>query len=356
MRRKILLTGILLGCYMAAFAANPEVLRRTLYYRSVDQNGDSLTLSGAVSVPASKDAKGVILVTHYTIAAKDEAPSVKPTSEAKYLAEDYVLLMPDYIGYGATADRIHPYLHGELTATNCVDMLFAARPLLDTMDLDVSLDSIYLMGYSQGGASAIWTLKKLEEEYRDRVYVKHCFVGAGPYDVAATYDEAIRTNKVGSPLVIPMLVEGTNESYNLGLDRSFFYTKAMERKYNKYIKDKEYGVVEIFFLTLNHRVSHWLTKEGMDKTLPMTRKLYDGLVRSSIVGEHVHYDWEPESNLYVFHSYKDDIVTFRCAEHLQQRYPERENITYDFGNYGSHLKASGIFYSKVQQMLRELNP
>ena len=54
---------------MAAFAANPEVLRRTLYYRSVDQNGDSLTLSGAVSVPASKEAKGVILVTHYTIAA-----------------------------------------------------------------------------------------------------------------------------------------------------------------------------------------------------------------------------------------------------------------------------------------------
>ncbi len=341
------------GCAvgLCAFASKTPIQEHVLLYSSVDQHGDSLTLSGKVCIPSDKPAKGIMLIPHYTISSNDEAPSNKLTTDAKYFQDDYVLLLPDFIGYGVTQDRVHPYLHGELTARNCVDMYMSALPMLDSMALNIPLDSIYLFGFSQGGASALWTLKLIEEEYADKIHVIKCFAGGGPYDVAATYDHALATNYVFLPLVIPMLVLGTDAAYDLNLNRSDFFTPKMEKAYKKYIEDKKHGITSIYFSLPNHKVSHWLTKQAMDKSCPQTQKLYEGLVRSSLVYDTKCPSWTPQAPIYVFHSTKDNVVTIQCAEHLRRCYPDLPNITYDFGDYGSHMKASYIFYRRVRDML-----
>lgn len=148
MRRSVLILLLL----SAWFLGHAEVREQAVTYMSVDQHGDSIRLSGLLSIPDS--ARGIILIPHYTIAACDESPSQKPTGEAKAFRDNYVLLMPDYIGYGITCERTHPYLHGALTARNTVDMLLGLQPMLDSLSLGISLDSIYIVGYSQGGAAA----------------------------------------------------------------------------------------------------------------------------------------------------------------------------------------------------------
>lgn len=345
------------NCQMSIVSA--DVREHVLLYGSVDQHGNSLTLSGKISVP--DEPKGIILLPHFTVAANDEVPSTSTTVEAKYLRDDYVLIMPDYIGYGVTRDRVHPYLRGDLTARNCADMYFASAPVLDSMGVRLPKDTIIIVGFSQGGASALWTLKLLEE-YSDRVCVKSCYAGSGPYDVAATYDEAIRQNKVGMPMVIPMLVMGTSEAYDLRLKREMFLTEYMNDRYDDYIASKEQSVMKLYFKMFNHRVDRWLTSYGGDKKQPETRRLYEGLLRSSLV----HYpldssevgqevicpEWRPKAQVYVFHSYSDPIVTFRCAEHLQRCWQGLPNVTFDFGDYGSHLRSSRIFYHKVKEKLR----
>ena len=340
--------------------AMAQVREHVLLYKSVDQHGDSLVLSGKVFVP--EEPKGIILLPHFTIASNDEVPSTSTPIEAKELMDDYVLVMPDYIGYGATRDRVHPYLRGDLTARNCVDMLFASVSVLDSMGVRLPKDTISIVGFSQGAATALWTLRLLEEEYSDKVYVRQCLAGSGPYDVAATYDEAVRQNKVGMPLVIPMLVMGTSEAYDLGLKRELFLTEYMNARYDDYVTSKEHSFVVLYFKMLNHRVDKWLTPYGADKTQPETRRLYEGLLLSSLV----HYpldscelgqevicpEWRPKSEVYIFHSYNDRIVTFRCAEHLRRCWGELPNVTYEFGNYGSHLRSSRTFYPKVKERLK----
>ena len=159
----------------AAPAKKGGVLEHVLYYTSVDQHGDSLTLSGKIYVPA--EPKGIILLPHYTIASNAEVPSTGGSGEERFLRNDYVLIMPDYIGYGATRDRVHPYLHGELTARNTVDMLLASRAAVDSMlqattpARHLTVDTISVVGFSQGGATALWVLKLLEQNYADRVHV-----------------------------------------------------------------------------------------------------------------------------------------------------------------------------------------
>jgi len=345
--------------WMALWAQSETHVEHVLYYTSVDQHGDTLTLSGKITVP--EQPKGIILMPHYTIASNDEVPSNTTTAEAKYFMDDYVLIMPDYIGYGASRDRVHPYLRGDLTARNCVDMLFASHPVLDSLQVSLPKDTIYIVGFSQGGASALWTFKLLEEEYSDKVCVRQCFAGSGPYDVAATYDESIRTNKVGMPMVIPMLVMGTNEAYDLGLSREVFLTPKMNKCYDDFVTSKNHSFTTLYFRMPSHKVSTWLTAHGADKTQPDTRRMYEGLLLSSLV----HYplddseigreiicpEWRPKAKVYVFHSYNDRIVTFRCAEHLRRCWQDLPNVTYDFGNYGSHLRSSKTFYPRVKRMM-----
>ena len=337
------------------------IRERVLYYTSVDQHGDTLTLSGKVSVP--DNPSGIILLPHFTIASNNEVPSTSTIAESKYLRKDYVLIMPDYIGYGVTRDRVHPYLRGDLTARNCVDMFFASWPLLDSMHVALPKDTISIVGFSQGGATALWILKLLEQEYSDRVCVKHCCAGSGPYDVAATYDYSIQHNKVGMPMIVPMLVMGTSEAYDLDLQRKQFFTAGMDKHYDDYVTSKKHSFTLLYFLMPSHKVDSWLSTYGADKRNPETGKLYQALVSSSLV----HYpldslapgqdtlclSWRPKASVYVFHSYNDRIVPFVNAEHLQRCWQRMDNVTFEFGHYGSHLRSNKTFFPLVKKRLRQ---
>lgn len=340
-------------------SAQKSVLERVVLYPSHDQTGDTLTLSGKLCVPQDRKPKGIILLPHWTINGDFEAPSNKLIGEAKYFIKDYVLVMPDYIGYGVTGKRMHPYLHGEITARNTVDMMLYCRQILDSMALGIPTDSIFIVGYSQGGATALWALKLIEEEYADRIHVRKCFAGGSPCDVASIYDEAVKFNAASVPPEIPLLVLGTSVSYGLDLNPKDFFTPAMLRAYDKYIAPKDKSIIQLYFLMPNHKLTHWMTTAGMDKTRPETKRFYDGMLRSSLV----HYDldggktdsicpeWRPKAPLYVFQSTNDRLVIYKNGVHLRRCLGEMPNITWDFGKYGDHMPASFVFLSKVKKMI-----
>ena len=356
--KRIFFIGLLLVCWTIG-SAKERVLERVVLYPSHDQYGDSLTLSGKLCVPEDRKPKGIILLPHWTISDASEAPSRKVTGEAKYFIQDYVLVMPDYIGYGVSGDRMHPYLHGELTARNTVDMLLYCQPILDSMALGIPTDSIFIVGYSQGGATALWTLKLIEEEYAERIHVRQCFAGGSPCDVASIYDEAVRHNAASVPPEIPLLVLGTSASYGLNLKREDFFTPAMIRAYDRYIAPQDKSIIQLYFLMPNHKLSHWMTPAGMDKSRPETQRFYEGMLRSSLV----HYDldggeadsicpeWKPTAPLYVFQSKNDRLVSYMNGAHLRRCLGERANISWDFGRYGDHMAALHVFMNKVKKMI-----
>lgn len=346
MRQWLLLFLLALPLSLAA-----GVYETVITYPSVDQHGEPVMLSGKVSVPTGKEAKGVMLVLHYTIGANKEVPSSCTPYEAKQFRKDYVLIMPDYIGYGATKDRFPPYLHGALTAQNSVDMIPYAQRVLDSLQYAIRIDSLFVIGFSQGAEAALWTLKLLEEQYSTQYHVTHCFIGSGPYNVAATYDNAVSSNKVGMPMAVPLLVMGTSVSYDLNLSREQLFTPYMDKRFDELIASKKHGLMDLFMRMPKHNLSAWLSDTGRDKTQPETQRLYEGLLRSSLLHDGISPAWTPKAPLYVFHSTQDDVVTFHCAEHLQNRYPNEPNITYDFGPYGSHLKSLFKFFSRVKEQL-----
>lgn len=329
-------------------------------YRSTDQHGEEVWLSGKVYVPKNEQAKGIILLPHYTVAANKEVPSECNPIEARLAKKGYAVVMPDYLGYGATsvwadtifseppftepqAPRVHPYLDAKLTARNSVDMLLAAKEYIRNMGVKLENDSLIIVGFSQGAAAAIASLRLLEEEYPE-VAIKKCYAGSGPYDVCATYDDAVRRNRLGMAVVVPMLVMGTSEAYDLHLRPEDFFTPYMLARYEQIVYIKNKGLVEWAFSMPSHKLSKYMTKEGMDKKQPETARMYDGFKRSSIVYTEgdtlVRPDWKPSTPIYLFHSTNDDIVCFDCAVHLHTFLAAQGcEVTTQFGRYGGHLSS-----------------
>ncbi len=151
--------------------------------------GEEVTASGLVAVPDKEGDYPVLSFQNGTNTLYANAPSVNPFYTLYEMLEcvastGYVVVIPDYLGFGASEDIFHPYLHKESTVTSIIDMLRA----LSELDTDIAknitfLNEYYLMGYSQGGWATLALLEEIDKNYSSDFNVAGCTCGAGPYDI-----------------------------------------------------------------------------------------------------------------------------------------------------------------------------
>lgn len=311
-------------------------------YLTTDQNGNALRASGKLYLPKFGKIKGVIIANHYTIGSNREAPSENFCFEAVFATKGYAVLMADYIGYGLTKDKIHPYLHLHSTAQSVVDLALCVKGYLNSLNRDLASDEIILVGYSQGGAVTLGVQQLIEKEYASDFKIKQVYAGAGPYDIASTYDYCINKDETGIPCAIPMIVQGLNEGDNLGLSMESFFQDNLLNNYNEWINSKMYTVNSINFLIGENKLTKILTQEALDKTSEKTSIIYKSMLKNSII------NWRPIASIFLFHSTTDDMVPFINSENLKKSFEEQGvDFVYDFSDYGSHMVAAVEFMKKV---------
>lgn len=320
-------------------------------YMSIDQNGEPIRLSGKIMLPAKGKIRNVIVVSHYTIGADYEAPSESFQLEGVLVPMGYALVFADYIGFGATVDHVHPYLCANLAAQNVVDLLDVAVPYLEKIGRAPMSKEIYLMGYSQGGATtmAVQRLLETDDRYRSKYIIRRNFAGAGPYDIAATYDKAVADDKIGIPCAIPMIIQGMNVGENLGLDYNCFFQPNLSEHLDEWINSKRYTVAEIADLMGAERLSDFMTAEAMQKRDSTTSSLYRAMLHNSIASA---WGWTPQAPVYMFHSQDDDTVPFLNSQRAKAVFSDC-NIEYNFGHYGTHQMGCVRFIGCVTEMLKQ---
>ena len=182
-------------------------------YWSTDPQGDSLLVSGRVYLPKQRYLNGIMIGCHYTITSDIEAPSNMLSMESLCAMKGYAVIMPDYVGYGLSRDKVHPYLHWRSAAKTAVDLLNCMPELLEYYGYSYPID-VVVTGYSQGGAVALGVTRMLEE--LDSMWiVRKLYAGAGPYDPAGTYLYSMERNEMGIPAAIPLIVMGLSYAYEL---------------------------------------------------------------------------------------------------------------------------------------------
>ncbi len=313
-------------------------------YAGHDLDGSPLTLSGKLLLPARGKIKNMLIVSHFTIGANYECPSESFPLEGILAGKGYAVVIADYIGFGVTRDRIHPYMHVESTARSVVDMALAVKPYLEHIGRKPESEEVILLGYSQGGSTTLGVMDIIQDEFEDLLPIKEVYAGGGPYDLAATFDVSMLEDLTGIPCAIPMIVQGINEGDKLGLDISQFFKPVLLQNYNDWINSKNYTVKQINIMMNARSVSDLMTDVGRDKKNPETARLYKALMLNSVL----HFI--PRHPIHFFHSTEDTTVPFVNGQKAEEFF-KGHNISYDFGEYGKHSMGAVRFILSIYKQL-----
>ena len=315
-------------------------------YWSQTPQGDSLLVSGRVYLPKYRILNGIIIANHYTMTSDEEVPSNRISMEMIFLMKGYAVIMPDYVGYGLSREEVHPYLHWRSAAQTAVDLLNCMPELLDYYGYSYPKD-VVVTGYSQGGAVALGVARMIEENYHqeNEWTVRKLYAGAGPYDPAGTYLFSMERNEMGIPAAIPLIVMGLNDAYELGFTLDEFFLDPLLSNYEDWVVSKEYTVGQINQLMGSTIMSELMTEDALTLDSPQADMLYEVLLWNSNVG----YDLQAPA--YFLHSLEDEVVPLLNSINLEAEMPDKEEKTFDFDYYGSHMEASVPFIQYVYQDL-----
>jgi len=151
--------------------------------------GENVVASGLVCVPTAEGSYPLMSFQNGTNTLYSAAPSEDPGADLFKLLEmmsssGFVIAIPDYLGFGASDDMFHPYLHAESTVQSVTDMLRAVKELIEGNTSVTLNNDLYITGYSQGGWSTMQLQKAIETQYSSEFNLKASACGAGPYDIS----------------------------------------------------------------------------------------------------------------------------------------------------------------------------
>lgn len=162
-------------------------------YRSRDEKNRAVVLSGLIVLPRGGAPNGLVIFNHGTMVSSALAPSrfsgKSNDSEAEmatlaFASGGYAVAMPDYLGLGDQKGA-HPYPLGAANSRSAVDIIEPARTLAARQNTPVG-SKLFVSGYSEGGAVAMWAVRDLEAKRGALYNVDAAALASGPYDLSDT--------------------------------------------------------------------------------------------------------------------------------------------------------------------------
>jgi len=185
--------------------------------------------SGLVCLPSTPGSYPVISFQNGTNTAHAEAPSIDPDNSGYLVMEfmastGYAILIPDYIGFGASSDILHPYYHKETSNNAVLDLLKAFIELGESESVVATgNDSLFLMGYSQGGWATLAALESMEDNSSLNMNVIAASAGAGAYNLTDFSKYVIDLESFPSPMYMPYFIYSHHEYGNITGSMDLFF-------------------------------------------------------------------------------------------------------------------------------------
>jgi len=292
------------GSPIAVMLPDVQVRVDAIRYRTVSPAGEQLEASGIVCYPATGDFKGVVVAPHFSISADKESPSsVMATIESTLAFLGYVVIAPDYLGFGSTVNLPQPYLHTGSAGQVTSDMVFAVREHLEQVNRAID-DELYVVGYSQGGYSSLAFAKMVQEKYASRILVKKVFAGGGPYDPAGMFNTFIKENRLDNPATVVLTIVGADYSNRLQLDYTRVFQEPLLSNYKEWVVSKKYTLGQINAKIGNREFDSFIHPDiYLAERNNEFNKLYDSLEKNRLTS-----GWTPTFPLVLFHGRKDKTV------------------------------------------------
>ena len=171
-----------------------DVTSQQVKYLSRHPDGaPSDELTAAITFPVTETASSfaprnrIIILTHAT----GSTPGDLNNTDAWYIlanlfaSRGYLVIAPDNYGRGGTKDTPETYLMGTRTALNSVDLIRHVLANTNYKDFYEGSD-LTIIGYSQGGHSALGLYLALETNHATNLTVKEVYSGGAPHNLYRT--------------------------------------------------------------------------------------------------------------------------------------------------------------------------
>lgn len=295
-----------------------------LTYNTALESGDIVEASGTISFPKNKTGASPLLsYQHATIFSDGAVPSNDPTFDftpAYAATAGFVVVAPDYIGYGASKSKTHPFLQATPSANSVIDLIRAARLFVAERGLSLN-NQLFLAGYSEGAYVSMAAHQHMESFHADEFTVTGSVIGGGPYDVRGTVDDMLlNPQRIKSPATIGYMVHAYDRYYELD---------------NLTVR----AIASPHHLTVDGYYDGSRSSTAINGMLPRaTDELFDSFFLSSYAGiageltlkhhlnENNVYNWAPAAPIRLFHGADDAIVPYANSVQAASRMNEYEGV------------------------------
>ena len=302
---------------------------------------EEIKASGLILLPSAQEPLPLLVYFYPTLLYKSWAPSLIPPFSLSmdpledyrlmliFLAlQGYIVIVPDHIGYGSSADKPHPYLHKK-SVMQTRAFLQSSVEALKERGLPIQKE-LFIMGYSQGGHGALAFAEAVQNSPIG-FEIKAVGAGGGPYDLLYTVQEQLSQKEILKLVTAPLL-----QSY------SYIYNWDL----NDIVKRESYSddISQVY---------KWDSLEQAVKSLPSSvNSLFHSQFLRGIkskrdnfyqraLEENSVYDWDPHFPLLLFHVQKDDIVPYKNMEIAYRSLMSRRN---------SQIKKKNCDFEKVEDL------
>jgi len=281
----------------------------------INYQGVDRTASGLLAVPITSDPLPMASLQHGTIAANKNAPSVgyNDYSTLTWFASlGYILAIPDYIGFGETADLLHPYYHAEYTAMSVINMLFAARQYANQESLAFN-NKLFLAGYSEGGFATMATHMFLENDHPEEFELVASSPGAGGYDINGMLEYFFAMDTYPDPFYIAYVAMAYKETYDLENPLSDFFN-APYASVIPTLFDGDLSAGQING-QLTNDLGALLNPDF--KANAFTDPKYSALIAA--FKENSPIDWTPKAPVIMYHGTDDVVIPYGNSENVYNK-------------------------------------
>jgi len=345
-------------------------------YTTKDEHDNNVVASGVLVYPnitpaflayyknlTNKDFSiSLIVENHGTIFSNEEAPSNEITTVGKSTQilsvlmtskAGFAIAIPDYLGYGESNDKDHPYILKKSSARVSIDMLKASTRYM--IDNNILFNGqVYVSGYSEGGYVAMAMAQELEKNYSDDFKLKGIAPMAGPYDIQSLGKKEVNASRVMEyPAFLAYLTQSYSKAYaDLNLNKIIVYPNT--DTFNHFFDGNLTGGAINVHMGMGNGTTTFGFKSHTADKLWKTSFIDDfnnnaNNVFDKRLEENNVYDWTPKSKINMIHCVDDEIIPFSMAQTAYDKFIQNGAST-------SNITLSPITTSILTQQVDATHP
>ena len=287
----------------------------TITYNTTYQ-GKQIIASGMVAFPDTEEGMPMLNFNHGTTSLHSDAPTVDLLQYSFFsnaASAGYILVIPDYLGFGSSEDIVHPYYRSDITGQTVVDMLIASKELANLEGYNYNGD-VFLSGYSEGGFATMAAHYNIENNNYSNINLVASAPAAGGYDITGMLNYFLSRETYHVPYYIAYVAIGYKTSYNWDISLNTIFNEPYASNIPEYFNGKFSGS------QINNVLNDTISSLFNEKFLNETYSNNDFSIFVDALEDNSLDNWTPRNKMFMYHGSSDITVPYQNSVDTYNRF------------------------------------